>query len=193
MKNTLAISFALFAAVAANAQTPDSTQSQPAATPVATATVLSDTSINAAYIADREALKGLKTEDIRPEHAFPVLGSYTASGSSTGDVTVSIDPANKGIVWVDGLSQGRFKALMKKAPATYKIPAQKTDSGNSVAEGTLFFNPASKELSIVLGRPFNDADPTASLTSAANQKTKTWQYTGTKASAAAAVPPASQQ
>jgi hypothetical protein len=115
-----------------------------------------------------------------------VLGSYTASGTSTIPVTIAPDSANKGIVWVEGLPQGRFKALMKKAPATYKIPAQKSESGKSVQEGTLFYNPSSKELTIVLGRAFNDADPSAAITVGSKQKTKAWQYTGTKTSAAAA-------
>ena len=199
MKNTIIFAAVLFAAVAANAQTtPDSTQqktqTQQATMPQATATVLSDTSINSAYIADPEALKGLKTEDIRPEHAFPILGSYTPTGSSAGNVTITPDSANKGIVWVEGLSQGKFRALMKKAPATYKIPAQTTAEGKNVPEGTLFYNPSSKEVTIVLGRPFDEVNPASFQTTTDNAvvkekvtnnkqkvKVKGWQYTGVKA------------
>ena len=132
---------------------------------------------------------------LRPEHSFPVLGSFSGSGASSAAVTITLDETNKGIVWVDGLPQGRFKALMKKAPATYKIPAQTTESGKSVSEGTLFYNPSSKEVTIVLGRAFNDADPAASLTIPAKSKSKVWQYTGVKATAPAAtvITPASQQ
>ena len=140
-----------------------------------------------------DELKGLTTETLRPEHAFPVLGSFQGSGSSTESVTVSLDATNKGIVWVEGLPQGKFKALMKKAPATYKIPAQTTETGKSVSEGTLFYNPSSKEVTIVLGRAFNDEDPSAALTTSTKSKTKTTQYTGTKQAAATAVTPASQQ
>jgi hypothetical protein len=206
MKNKFLFA-ALLVASAASAQTtpatpttptkPDSTQQPtqtPATTPAVTPTVLADTSINAAYVSNPEELKGLTTETLRPEHAFPVLGSYTASGSSTGDVTITLDSSNKGMVWVDGLPQGKFKALMKKAPATYKVPAQKTESGKAVAEGTLFLNPTSRELTIVLGRSFDDADPLSSLTTPSKKsKVKVTQYTGIKAAAPAVVPPTSQQ
>jgi glucose/arabinose dehydrogenase len=216
MKNKLLLASALFVAAAAGAQTqtpatpaqpatpnPNQPAQAPATTPATNApattqapvqTVLADTSINAAYVSNPEELKGLTTETLRPEHSFPVLGSFQASGSSTESVTITLDETNKGIVWVEGLPQGKFKALMKKAPATYKIPAQTTESGKSVSEGTLFYNPSSKEVSIVLGRAFNDADPAASLTIPAKSKTKITQYTGTKATApATAVTPASQQ
>lgn len=192
MKSTFLLAPALFIAVITGAQTtPDSsqrlTQSTPASVPAAA--VATDNSLYSAYIADPEALKGLTAETIRPEHVFPVLGTYPAARASNGNVTVTLDSINKGIVWVEGLSQGRFKALMKKAPATYKIPAQKTKSGKAVAEGTLFYKPTSKELTVVLGRPFDEADP-MSFT-AATGKQKGWQYTGVKGSAA--VPPTSQQ
>jgi len=213
MKNTITLAAFLFAALAANAQTtPDSTQQKQQTTPVTTQTTtttttatLSDTSINSAYIADPEALKGLTTETLRPEHAFPVLGSYTPTGASTANVTITLDSANKGIVWVEGLSQGKFRALMKKAPATYKIPAQTTAEGRNVPEGTLFYNPSSKEVTIVLGRPFDEVNPASFQTTSDNTvvkekvtnnkqkvKVKGWQYTGVKAGAAI-TPSASKQ
>lgn len=176
-------------ALAAGAQTTNDSSQHLTKTPVPTAAIATDTSHSSAYVSDPEALKSVTTATLRPEHAFPVLGNYSASNASTGNVTVTLDSANKGIVWVEGLPQGRFKALMKKAPATYKIPAQKTDGGKDVAEGTLFYNPASKELTVVLGRPFDDADPTSFT--AATGKQKGWQYTGVKGNAAVA--PASQQ
>lgn len=220
MKNKVLLASALFAAAAAGAQTQTpatpaqpstpstpATSQQPAQAPAPTPattpststssapTVLADTSFNAAYISNPEELKGLTTESLRPEHAFPVLGSFSASGSSAESVTITLDETNKGIVWVEGLPQGKFKALMKKAPATYKIPAQTTESGKSVSEGTLFYNPSSKEVTIVLGRAFNDADPAASLTIPAKKsKAKVTTYTGIKAAApATVVTPASQQ
>ena len=206
MKNRILLAAALFVTAAAGAQTPTtpaqpSTPSQPAkdttpvTAPVTTQStapvVMADTSINAAYVSNPEELKGLTTETLRPEHAFPVLGSFQGSGSTTESVTITLDETNKGIVWVEGLPQGKFKALMKKAPATYKIPAQTTESGKSVSEGTLFYNPSSKEVTIVLGRAFNDADPAAALAIPTKSKTKVTQYTGIKT--ATAVTPASQQ
>lgn len=187
MKNNTFLAVALLVASAAGAQT-----TQTATTTASVSTPA--TAVTSSIVVNTESLKGLTTETLRPEHSFPALGSYKASGSSTGDVTITLDETNKGIVWVEGLSQGKFKALMKKSPSTYKIPAQKTESGKSVAEGTLFFNPESKELTIVLGRSFNDEDPTSFLTSDAKAKVKAWQYTGVKTDVnAAAVPPASGQ
>jgi len=213
MKNRILLASALLVAAAAGAQTQPATPAQPStsnpsqpaqapattpaaatpATPATTETVVAETPVNAAYVSNPEELKGLTSETLRPEHAFPVLGTFQASGTSTGDVTISLDATNKGIVWVEGLPQGKFKALMKKAPATYKIPAQTTESGKSVAEGTLFYNPTSKEVTIVLGRAFNDEDPAASLTISAKSKSKVSQYTGIKAAAGTVVTPASQQ
>ncbi len=144
MKNKTLVAFALLVASSASAQVPTGTGTTTTTTSVATDVIIP------------EHLKGLTTETLRPEHSFPVLGTYKASGTSVGDITITQDESNKGIVWVEGFSQGRFKALMKKAPSTYKIPAQKTESGKAVAEGTLFLNPESKELTILLGRPFND-------------------------------------
>lgn len=128
-----------------------------------------------------EHLKGLTTETLTSSHIFPALGNYKLSGSAEADVVITLDETNKGIVWVSGLPQGSFKALMKRSPSTYKIPAQKSAEGKPVPEGTLYLNPETKELTIVLGRAFNDADPTTSLTIDSKKKQKGWQYTGVKA------------
>jgi hypothetical protein len=184
MKNKSFLAIAFLVESAASAQQTGTTSPTPTAP--ATTTLSTDLVVP-------EHLKGLTLETLRPEHSFPALGIYKASGSSTGDVTITLDEVNKGIVWVEGLSQGKFKALMKKAPSTYKIPAQQSASGKTVAEGTLFLNPESKELTILLGRPFDDADPTSFLTSPAKSKVKGWQNTGVKADVNAAVAPAHQQ
>ena len=202
MKNKILFAAGLFTAAVANAQTqptptpaptPDPNQpAQTTSTPVATTTA-TNVNVNTAYVSNPESLKGLKSEALTAQHFFPVLGSYKASGSSTGDVTITLDETNKGIVWVEGLSQGKFKAIMKKAPSTYKISAQQTETGKAVPEGTLFLNPTTKELTIVLGREFDDADPTSFLTIAPKKKSKVWQYTAVKADVTAAVEPATQQ
>ncbi len=191
MKNTIILASALFVAVASGAQTSSDSVQHRTQNVVVVAAVTTDNALNSAYVADPQSLKGITTETLRPEHAFPVLGSYTATNASTGNLTVTLDPANKGIVWVEGLTQGKFKAFMKKAPATYKIPAQKSDSGKDIAEGTLFFNPASKELTVVLGRPFDEQDPTSFT--AATSKQKGWQYTGVKSGVATNTLQAPQQ
>ena len=206
MKNNFFFAAALLLGVAVNAQTTTSTptstpsttqqpvaQTQPVADTSAAAITDAGAAIGSAYVNHPERLQGVKTETLTPELIFPVLGTYKASGSSTADVTISLDETNKGIVWVEGLQQGRFKALMKKAPATYKIPAQKSENGKTIAEGTLYLNPETNELTIVLGQSFNDADPTSFMT-VSSKKNKTWQYTGVKnTDALATTPQASSQ
>lgn len=103
------------------------------------------------------ARPALTTKDI-----FPVIGTYeSTTNPEAAHVSVAIDPENKGVVWIDGLPQGRVKAMLRKSPATYKIPAQKTEDGKDVAEGTLIFDKDSKTLSILLGKSYNVADPGA--------------------------------
>jgi hypothetical protein len=200
MKHTTFIALALFTAVAANAQTSSPSPAQPATDTTVTPTAdtagasatLVDTSVGKAYVSNPEKLKGLTSETLTPAHAFPALGTYKGNGASTTDVTITLDSANKGIVWVDGLPQGRFKALMKKAPSTYKIPMQTSANGKAVSEGTLYVNPETAELTIVLGRPYNDANPSESLTIDPKKKNG-WQYTGVKTDAAVTPAAPSQQ
>src|SRR5438270_8167786 len=68
------------------------------------------------------------------EETFPVIGNYqlTNSTEGTGTVTVNLDSTNKGMVWVDGLPQGRIKAYLRQSPATYRIVSQKSGSGKQV-------------------------------------------------------------
>jgi hypothetical protein len=140
------------------------------------------------------------------EQIFPVIGQYQSSTNADQKITVTLDDQNKGFVWIDGLPEGRVKGVMKKSPATYKIPAQKTAEGNDVREGTLIYDKDSKVITVMLGRPFNDADPASVFASATTtdesmtteakvpvtktkgHKTKTkvkketppWVFTGTK-------------
>ena len=128
-------------------------------------------------------------EPLTIEKTFPVLGTYqlntgadasvttatsanvstttnagtdmAATTITTNNVVVTLDPENKGMIWVEGLPQGKFKAYLKKSPATYRVLAQKTETGNSIPEGTLMFEPETKTLSIALGKDFDDADPAA--------------------------------
>src|SRR5256885_3708103 len=62
------------------------------------------------------------------EKTFPVLGSYQLNGTdnTSGNIVVSLDSSNKGIVWIDGLPQGRMKAYLEKGPAMYRIIPQKS-------------------------------------------------------------------
>ncbi|MCF3108895.1 hypothetical protein LL912_08910 [Niabella sp. CC-SYL272] len=119
---------------------------------------------------------------------FPVLGNFdvTDKKGTTSHVTITRDGENKGIVWVSGLPQGKFKALIKDAPATYKIPAQKTlandedamatteaddaaatktkskvVSGRAIQEGTLIFDKDANTLYVNIGNKYNEEQPAA--------------------------------
>ena len=131
------------------------------------------------------------------EDIFPVIGKYeSAMNTDTASISISIDEQNKGIAWIDGLPQGRVKAMLRKSPATYKIPAQKTAEGNEVAEGTLIYDKPTNTLRICLGKAYNAEDPGAAFvpveepvastvkksTSKKTMVPKAWIYTGTKLS-----------
>ncbi len=141
-------------------------------------------------------LKGATSSSIQPKHFLPVLGTYGAPviadtamlGTSVvapvkvkttfqpvpaEPVTVVVDEKNVGFVWIEGLPQGRIKAIMKKGPATYKIPAQKTSSGKSVTEGTMIYDKDANLLWIAIGSSYNDEKPTTPFTS--KTKAKVWQ------------------
>lgn len=128
------------------------------------------------YIAPKPALT---INDI-----FPVLGEYDATlGATSSTVSITLDPENKGLVWVAGLPQGKIKAMLRRSPATYKIPAQKTEDGKDVAEGTLIFDKESNHLSICIGKEYNSEDPEFVFTTVETEKkskSKIIIYTGTK-------------
>lgn len=96
---------------------------------------------------------------ITTEQIFPVIGQYQSTVNADQKITVTLDDQNKGFAWVDGLPQGKVKAVLRKSPATYKIPAQKTEGGTDVPEGTLIYDKDTKTISIMLGREYNDQDP----------------------------------
>ncbi len=98
-------------------------------------------------------------EALTLEKTFPVIGTYHLTSDSSSVVTVSLDSANKGIVWVEGLPQGKIKAYLKQSPATYRVVAQKTENGTQVPEGTLIFDPSTSTLNIALGKTFDETNP----------------------------------
>lgn len=133
------------------------------------------------------------------EDIFPALGVYeSVSNPEAAMVTITLDEDNKGVVWIQGLPQGKIKAMLRNSPSTYKIPAQKTAEGKDVAEGTLIFDKEMNALSISIGKEYNAADPSIAfvtdpevaepVTSAKSKATKTkkvttpkaWIYTGSK-------------
>ncbi len=100
-------------------------------------------------------------EPLTLEKTFPVLGSYALviDGDST-HVTVVLDSLSKGIVWIDGLPQGKFKAYLKQSPVTYRIISQKSETGRQLPEGTLYLDQENNVLQIAIGKSFNDKNPT---------------------------------
>jgi hypothetical protein len=126
--------------------------------------------------------------ELTDEMIFPVLGKYDYVGKDgeVASVTVTRDAENKGVVWINGMPQGKFKADLKQSPGTYKIPVQKTlqndvdgavaveataadatgkpsprYSGKSLKEGTLIFDSASNKLYVNVGAKFDEENPSA--------------------------------
>lgn len=143
-------------------------------------------------------------EALTTDKIFPVIGHYavTAKDGAASTVTITLDEANKGIAWVAGLPQGKFRATLRKSPSTYKIPAQKLEDGKELAEGVLIYNKETNTLDVCIGCTYNNEDPAAAFTApepvveqqpAANKgkgknknatakviPVKTWKYSGTK-------------
>lgn len=113
-------------------------------------------------------------EALTIEKTFPVLGSYQLADATEGqaNVNITLDSVNKGMIWVEGLPQGKFKAYLKKSPATYRILAQKTEGGKQIPEGTLILDPLTGALNIALGKDFNDEDPMAIFTTVPENATE---------------------
>jgi hypothetical protein len=99
-------------------------------------------------------------EALTIEKTFPAIGQYQLNNGNNA-LIIALDSNNKGIIWVDGLAEGRIKAYLKKAPGTYRIPVQKTSGGKSIGEGTLIYDRDINLLNIAIGGGYNEADPAA--------------------------------
>jgi len=93
------------------------------------------------------------------EKIFPVIGTYQPTMEGTPAVSVKLDPEKKSVIWVSGLPQGTFSAMLMRSPAVYKIPAQKSDTGTDIPEGTLMYVTNMETIHIVLGKPFDFQNP----------------------------------
>ena len=100
---------------------------------------------------------------------FPIIGSYQFNGADAQqtNVKISLDEQNKGLVWIEGLPEGKIKAQLRQSPATYKIPAQQMEDGKVVAEGTLIYDKSNNQLQLCLGCLYNSENPTLAFTPAA--------------------------
>jgi len=145
-------------------------------------------------------------EALTIERIFPAIGSYsiTDKEGASSTVNISIDPENKGVIWVEGLPQGKFKAYLRKSPGVYKIPAQKLEDDKSLAEGVLIYDKDANTLDVCIGCSYNAEDPAVAFLNNSDQaqevetetkvkkgtvksKTKTkvkpvktWRYSGSK-------------
>jgi hypothetical protein len=99
-------------------------------------------------------------EALTIEKTFPAIGQYQLNNGNNA-IIIALDSSNKGIIWVDGLAEGRIKAYLKKAPGTYRIPVQKTTAGKSISEGTLIYDRDLNVLNIAIGGGYNEEDPAA--------------------------------
>jgi len=179
-KNALYTAAFLFLFGAAQAQTGDSLTTT--AMPSSTAQVYANYKPKSAELL-------LMPGALTTEKVFPAIGKYqvTDKDGNNVDLTVTIDPENKGIVWIEGLPQGKIKAFLKKSPAVYKIPAQapaadeavveetqaveatagkkaKTPvkaAAKTIPEGTLIYDRDNNTVNIVLGTKYNEEDPAA--------------------------------
>ena len=130
------------------------------------------------------------------EKTFPVIGTYQFNGTEdqVTNLKISLDEQNKGLVWLEGLPEGKIKAQLRKSPATYKIPNQKTEDGKSIAEGTLIYDKDNNQLQLCFGCNYNSEDPALAFAPAnangnkvavnkkgkVKNKIKVTTYTGTK-------------
>lgn len=103
-------------------------------------------------------------EALTTEKIFPVIGKYelTSKEGTASTVTITLDETNKGLVWIDGLPEGRLKATLRKSPSTYKIPAQKLGEekdAKSVPEGVLIYDKDANVMNVCVGCTYNAEDP----------------------------------
>ncbi|MGZ5192119.1 MAG: hypothetical protein ACXWCZ_14010, partial [Flavisolibacter sp.] len=115
-----------------------------------------------------------------------VIGKYQLTNKEgvASDVSVMLDPSNKGIVWIEGLPQGKIKATLRRSPATYKIPAQplgevavateaeakdaktakNVKAAKELPEGVLIYDKDANVLNVCIGCKYNAEDPAATFT-----------------------------
>lgn len=169
-------------------QTTDPVPQQPVATEQPVAKVSNDKYNN--WSADTYKMQPMP-EALTTEKIFPVIGNYqlTDKEGTASTVTVTIDPSNKGIVWIEGLPQGKIKATLRKSPATYKIPVQplgesamaeevvaadaktakkskaKEVKAKELPEGVLIYDKDANVLNVCIGCKYNNEDPALAFTS----------------------------
>lgn len=110
-------------------------------------------------------------EPLTTEKIFPAIGKYnvTTKDGATAEVTVSLDESNKGIVWIEGLPEGKIKGYLRQSPATYKLPAQKSESDKNIASGVFIFDKDANTLNVCVGCTYKAEDPASAFLPASEQ------------------------
>jgi|SRR6218665_110673 len=177
MKKTTILAGAAFtlltASVNAQQTTTDTVPQQQTTTTTSTETAAASKDKYNNWSTDTYKLQPMP-EALTQEKIFPVIGQYniTDKDGNASTVSISLDPSNKGLVWVDGLPQGRIKASLRKSPAVYKIPAQKlgddpeAKDAKSIAEGVLIFDKDANTLNVCLGCTYNAENPAVAFDAA---------------------------
>lgn len=179
--------FCLIASTSVNAQTPDTTAKQPqtvetpavpevqtqTTTTVPTATVPEATVTTTTTVSkdrwnnwDKSKYAMLPMpEPLTTEKIFPAIGKYdvTAKEGTASQVTVTLDETNKGIVWIEGLPEGKIMGYLRQSPATYKIPAQKTADEKNIASGVFIYDKDANTVNVCLGCTYKSEDPASAF------------------------------
>lgn len=166
MKKTTLIASAAFLLIAASANAQTEPTPAPAPAPKTDATQTKDKYNN--WTPETYKMQPMP-EALTTEKVFPAIGKYEVTGKdgASSTITVTLDETSKGIVWVDGLPEGRFKAILRKSPAIYKIPAQKLgeeENAKKLAEGVLIYDRDANTLSVCIGCTYNAEDPAVAFT-----------------------------
>jgi hypothetical protein len=103
-------------------------------------------------------------QPLSTDKIFPAAGQYTVTNKEgvTSNVTITLDETNNGIVWIDGLPEGRVKAYLRKSPGTYKIPEQKLGEekdAKTVKEGVLIYDKDANLLNVCFGCKYDVENP----------------------------------
>ena len=131
-------------------------------TPVADATATSTSETAGTVNSSSTSGNTTVTADATTGTTTTTASDASASGmepTAAGSLTITLDSANKGIIWVEGLPEGTVKAYLQKSPSTYRIVSQKTEDGKTTPEGTLILDTATKTLNIALGKAYDEVAP----------------------------------
>lgn len=114
-----------------------------------------------------EASKERPPKTSLSRYALPVSGTCNAAGVFANLLGTAPDFTNKDVVRVEGWP-GQVQNPAEKT-ATYKVPMQKPKV-KKAQQRSLFSNPPSKELTLVLDRPFDRAAPASFAPATDKQK-----------------------